>query len=148
MPPRYKSTDFRKATYWQLRGELDVPKERFILYPHAERSADATPVIGWAGGDHLQQATALASYIVELREGEAWEGDALTPLLGGLLELVPWLHHWHGERDPALGMSQAAYFEGFLDEQLRQLDLTRDDLRAWRPPEPTRGRRRRSAATT
>ena len=60
VPPKYKRTDFRKGEYWSLRGKLDVPKERFISYPGCERGADPTPVIGWAGWDHLQQAQALA----------------------------------------------------------------------------------------
>ncbi len=58
VPPKYTSADFRKGEWWRLRGKLDVPKERFILYPGAERAGDATPVVGWAGWDHLQQAQA------------------------------------------------------------------------------------------
>lgn len=50
VPPKYKSSDFQKTTYWRLRGKLDVPKERFIHYPGAEKEADDTPVIGWAAG--------------------------------------------------------------------------------------------------
>src|SRR5207253_2233885 len=41
VPPKYTSKHFRKSAYWQLRGKLDVPKERFILYPGCERAADA-----------------------------------------------------------------------------------------------------------
>jgi hypothetical protein len=37
MPPKYKPADFRKTSYWQCRGKLDVPKERFISYPEAGR---------------------------------------------------------------------------------------------------------------
>ena len=33
VPPKYTSADFKKNSYWQARGKLDVPKERFILYP-------------------------------------------------------------------------------------------------------------------
>ena len=33
------------------------------------------------------------------------------------------------------------YFEGFLDGECATLGLTRDDLRAWRPPERKRGQR-------
>src|SRR5690606_28627271 len=31
VPPKYTSADFRKASWWQARGKLDVAKERFIL---------------------------------------------------------------------------------------------------------------------
>ena len=30
---KYASKDCQKSDYWRLRGGLDVPKERFILYP-------------------------------------------------------------------------------------------------------------------
>ena len=47
-------------TYWRLRGKLDVPKERWISYPHLQTESDPSLVVGWAGWDHLQQATALS----------------------------------------------------------------------------------------
>ncbi|MDN5916637.1 MAG: BREX-2 system adenine-specific DNA-methyltransferase PglX, partial [Pseudonocardia sp.] len=43
VPPRYTSADFRKNHYWQARGKLDVPKERFVAYPDASRDTDPTP---------------------------------------------------------------------------------------------------------
>jgi hypothetical protein len=30
------SADFLKNSFWQARGKLDVPTERFIFYPDAE----------------------------------------------------------------------------------------------------------------
>jgi hypothetical protein len=47
------------SNYWQLRGNLDVPKERWVSFPHCE-GEDASPVIAWAGYDHLQLARAIA----------------------------------------------------------------------------------------
>ncbi len=35
VPPKYTSADFTKVAYWSHRGKLDVPKERFVLYPAA-----------------------------------------------------------------------------------------------------------------
>ena len=67
VPPKYRPTDFQ-ANYWRLRGKLDVPKERFISFPYCERAADPSPVILWAGLNHLQQAKAIASYYLEMRE--------------------------------------------------------------------------------
>ena len=103
VPPKYKSTDFLKASVWQLRGGLDVPKERWISYPGCERGADGSLPIAWAGWDHLQQATALAAYYLEMKENEGWEAARLQPVLAGLLELVPWLEQWHNEVDPVYG---------------------------------------------
>ena len=44
VPPKYTSADFLKSTYWKLRGKLDVPKERWICYPGAERAVGAAAV--------------------------------------------------------------------------------------------------------
>jgi hypothetical protein len=142
VPPKYKQGDFRDAAYWRNRGKLDVPKERFISYPNASR--DGTLLLGWAGWDHLQQAQALATYVAERRDLDAWGRGELTPLLAGLAELLPWVAQWHPDVDPEYGVRPTDAYTAFLDEQLLQLGLTRDDLTAWRPPAPTRGRRRRT----
>ena len=65
VPPKYTNKDFVKTSYWQARGKLDVPKERFISYPGCEAGADTSLVIGWAGWDHAEQARALARLLVE-----------------------------------------------------------------------------------
>jgi hypothetical protein len=139
VPLKYKQGDFRDKAYWRNRGKLDVPKERFIFYPDCSR--DGTLLLGWAGWDHLQQAQALAAYISERRELDAWAATRLTPLLAGLAELLPWLRQWHGVVDPAFGQSPAGAYEQFLDQQLLSLRLTQDDLTAWKPQLPPRGRR-------
>jgi len=133
VPPKYTSADFRKGAYWRLRGKLDVPKERFISYPHAERDADPTPVIAWAGWDHLQQAQALAGYYLQMKKREGWSAQRLTPLLAGLLELIPWLKQWHNAIDPAYGVGLGDYFEDFVKEEVRTLGLTPDQVNGARP---------------
>lgn len=145
VPPRYASTDFRKQPYWRLRGKLDVPKERFIHYPGLERGADPSPVIGWAGWNHLEQAQALGTAFHELREKEGWGKDQLTPVLAGLLELLPWVQQWYNEPDPAHGgLRLGDFFAGFLDEEARALGLTRDELASWRPAAKT-GRKKKDS---
>ena len=91
----------RKNSYWQARGKLDVPKERFILYPDAGRETDPTPLLGWAGWDHAQQSLAL-SLIIGEREKDGWDDERLVPLVAGLAELQPWVEQWHGEVEPEL----------------------------------------------
>jgi Domain of unknown function (DUF7008) len=61
VPPKYEKGDFATDTGWKLRGKLDVPKERWVSYPHLERNGDSSLLIGWAGYDHAQQAIALAA---------------------------------------------------------------------------------------
>jgi hypothetical protein len=133
VPPKYQPVDFKKTWYWQARGKLDVPKERFISYPGAGRAGDASLVVGWAGWDHLEQARALARLIMDRTTAEGWDDVRLLPLLAGLVELEPWLHQWHDDPDPLFGGSPAGFMTGFIDDQLAALGKTRDDCKAWRP---------------
>jgi hypothetical protein len=150
VPPKYAQTDFRRGEYWRLRGKLDVPKERFISYPGGERAGDPTPLLGWAGWDHLQQAQALAAFYVRMRDEEGWPDERLAPLLAGLQDLLPWLHQWHAAFDPTWQTSLATYFQNFVDEETRARGLTPDSLKAWQPPAgtgPKRGRKKKPANT-
>ena len=133
VPPKYQSKDFLKTDVWRLRGGLDVPKERWVSYPGCERGADGSLVIAWAGWNHLQQATALAGYYMDMKDSEGWEPTRLQPLLASLLELVPWLQQWHNELDPVYGERMGDYYQGFVTEEARTLGFTLDDLRAWKP---------------
>lgn len=143
VPPKYTSADFLDATCWRLRGKLDVPKERFVLYPRAEREADPTPVVGWAGWNHLEQAQALAAYYLRARD-EGFPTERLVPLLTGLEELLPWIRQWHPEVDPGMGLPMGEFFKTFLDEQVRSLDLSEAEVRSWSPAAaPGPGRRRK-----
>jgi hypothetical protein len=116
-----------------LRGGLDVPKERWVSYPGCERGADGSLPIAWAGWNHLQQATALAGYYMDMKDSEGWEPPRLHPLLASLLELVPWLQQWHNELDPVYGERMGDYYQGFVTEEARAQGFTLDDLRAWKP---------------
>ena len=141
VPPRYTNADFSGVS-WTHRGKLDVPKERFVSYPGAETDNDPSLVIGWAGWDHLERARALATrYLTAKRDGR--DAAALTPMLAGLAETVPWLLQWYNEpnADPALDRP-GSQIAALLDGELRQLHLTVDDLERWRPAATTRGRQR------
>lgn len=145
VPPKYNDKDFRSKAYWQARGKLDVPKERFVSYPGAEPSGDGSLVIGWAGWVHAEQARALARLIVERVNAEGWGADRVTPLLAGLVELEPWLFQWHNDSVPGFQASPAQAIHGLLDQRLAAFGLTRSDVTRWRPPAPVKGRRRASA---
>lgn len=145
-PPRYRSSDFLNSTFWRLRGPLDVPKERFISYPFCWREADPSLVITWAGWDHLQQAQALAAWYTEVVEHEGWPVERLKPLLLGLAELLPWLAQWHNDIDPVYHERMGDFFALFVQGQLQQHGLTRDDLDSWQPPATSRRRGRRQRA--
>jgi len=145
VPPAYVQADFLSALYWRLRGKLDVPKERFISYPHAERQGDQSLVVGWAGWDHREQATALAVYYERMKSHEGWEPKRLAPLLLGLDGLVPWLVQWHNEPGPENDVPLGDFFRTFVDEEAANLGLTVQEIRAWKPEAGrTRGRRRKN----
>lgn len=148
VPTKYDAKDFLDSNFWRLRGKLDVPKERWISFPHCE-GPDGTPVLCWAGYDHLQQARAISAYFVRVQTEFGGSDDPrLIPLLACLLELLPWLKQWHNEPDAEFdGMRMGDYFEGFVIEEARQLNKTIPEIKAWTPPPKTGGRGRRKASS-
>ncbi|MCC7380503.1 MAG: hypothetical protein IT384_01635 [Deltaproteobacteria bacterium] len=146
--PRYGQSDYGDPIYWRLRGKLDVPKERFISYPSCESDLDGEPVYGWAGWNHLQQAQALAALYDKRKTEEGWGKDRLTPMLAGLLELLPWVKQWHNDPSTEFGGQRLGdALEGFIDGECSKLGLTHDDLRKWRPEDaPKTGRKKKPAA--
>jgi hypothetical protein len=147
VPPKYRTPDFRSQDFWRLRGGLDVPKERFVSFPHGARDADPSLPILWAGYDHLARASAIAAWYVERKDTDGWPAERLKPLLAGLLELVPWLLQWHNDIDPQSGLRMGDFFQGYVEEEARQHGLTLDDLRTWKAPASVRrSRGRRTAA--
>jgi hypothetical protein len=54
-------------------------------------------------------------------------------MLVALDELIPWLKQWHNDINSEFGERMGGYYEGFLMEELRQFNISRDDLLAWEP---------------
>jgi hypothetical protein len=147
VPPKYGAPDFQSQVFWRHRGPLDVPKERFLLVSLAEKEQDPTPVIGWAGWDHLQQAKALAALFLERKDRDGWtDKERLAPILLAVHELVPWLLQWHNAMDPAYGRGLGTYFQEFVEDEARELGLTVQALAALPPPARPRGRKKAAAA--
>jgi len=145
VPPKYTSADFLNSDHWRLRGKLDVPKERWVSFPHCE-GPDGTLVIAWAGYDHLQLARSISAYSVDIQERLGRRDDLrLVPLLACLLELLTWVKQCHNEPDAAFdGLRMGDYFEGFINEEARQLGKTVPEIKAWQPPPKTGGRSRKN----
>lgn len=145
VPPKYTSADFPKSDWWRLRGKLDVPKERWTSFPHCE-GEDGSLMVAWAGFDHLQLALAVSAHFVDVQERLGGRDDPrLVPLLACVAELLPWLKQWHNHIDPEFGSPMGDYFEGFLQEESRNLGLTLEEIQAWLPPQKPRARRRRAS---
>jgi hypothetical protein len=145
VPPKYRTADFQSQDYWRLRGGLDVPKERFVSFPQCERDTDGSPVITWAGHDHLQRAQAIAAYYIERKERDGWGPTRLAPLLAGLREMLPWLRQWHNDYDSQTGLRMGDYFGEFVRDEARELGMTESEVANWSPPAaPRRAGRRRA----
>jgi hypothetical protein len=132
VPPKYAGKDFKKANYWKLRGKLDVPKERWVVYPGMEGGIDTSPVIAWAGWDHAQQAQALTGFYQQATDTWGWEPQKLAPLLAALKDLLPWLHQWHNAIDPEFGDRISTTYQQFYDTERHTLRLTDEDIEALR----------------
>jgi len=96
----------------------------------------------------LQQARAISAYYVRVQTEIGGSDDPrLIPLLACLIELLPWLKQWHNEPDSNFdGMRMGDYFDGFVNEESRQLNKTIPEIKAWTPPASSgrRGRRTRT----
>jgi hypothetical protein len=132
VPPKYRKADYADDVSYRLRGALDVPQERFIRYPGTRKGADTTPVIGWAGWDHLKQARALAAHYAA-RKDQGAEASELVALLAGLQELVPWLRQWHNDVNPEYGQRMGDFFASFVETEARGFGRTVEDLKTWIP---------------
>lgn len=133
VPPKYTNKDFRDANSWRLRGKLDVPKERFVSFPYSERDTDRSLVVAWAGWNHLELAQAIAGYYTTARTREGWGNERVVPLLGALIELLPWIRQWHDEYNLEYGGKPVEFFEGFVEEEARSLGLSFNRIREWNP---------------
>ena len=120
-----------------------MPKERFVSFPHCSRDGDPSPVVGWAGWDHLRQATALAAYYERMKTREGWTPGRLAPLLAGLDQLVPWLLQWHNDVHPEYDLRMGDYYRDFVRDEAQALGLTPEAIRAWPPPAKAGGGRRK-----
>ena len=133
VPDKYGPKDFLRH-YWSLRGKLDVPKERFVTVPGGNSDEDTTPLVGWAGWNHLQMAQALAGLYQRRKSEDGWQKDRLVPLLAGIDERVPWLLQWHNDVDPTYGTKLGDFFRDFVAGEAHSLGLAVGDLRTWTPP--------------
>ena len=123
--------DFPRVEYWKARGKLDVPKERFMLYPGVCARGRHEPVLGWAGWDHRDQALALAREMLNQQALGASTRRWCRWLLGwsswsrGCTSGTP-----SSNRRSASSAARAV--TGQIDQFLARLQMTRDDVNAWR----------------
>ena len=127
VPPKYTTSDFPQGSL--LAGPRQARRAQGAVHRLPRRCAatgDPTPVLGWAGWDHREQALALAR---ELADQDALgAGDDAARAAGGRA----WSSWSRGctsgthEVDPAFGISPAAAIGGLVDQYLQRLETTRE----------------------
>jgi len=86
--PAYGSPDFLKPEYYQLRGKLDVPTERFIVFTEVPGRASVETRYGWAGWTAQQRVKAILAIDEELEDSSVLLGDRIG-LLDSAWSLLP-----------------------------------------------------------
>ena len=89
VPPVYASSDFLKNEYWQLRGKLDIPKERFIALTETPPTRPGTEALyGWSGWTPTQRLKALLAIDEDLEDSSVPLADRMG-LLDSAWRLLP-----------------------------------------------------------
>lgn len=143
-PPKYTGADFLSGTIKRLRGDLDVPKERFFTVPRGDTSGEW--LYGWAGWSPTERVRAIAGTYTDASTRKGWSVPQLIPLLAAIEEELPWVLQWHNDVDPEFGVRLGDFFREQLSRDLHTHGLTREDLANWRPEGAGRGLSRRAEA--
>jgi hypothetical protein len=85
---RGKSSDFLRTEYWQIRGRLDVPTERFVAFTEVPRRSGVETLYGWAGWTDQQHMKAILAIDEELEDASVPLGDRIG-LLDSAWRLLP-----------------------------------------------------------
>lgn len=136
VPPKLTSLDFQSASYWSHRGSLDIPRERFVSYPDDVRGKREL-LLGWSGWNEADRIRVLLDLISALGQQPQGSIYQLTPLLAGVMELLPWVRQWEAQGHPGLEFGQAEAFQHRLDVLRSEHGLSAHDLTSWRPRKTT-----------
>lgn len=133
VPPTYAIKDFQTTCFWRLRGKLDVPKERWVSFPHCE-GEDQSMLIAWAGYNHLQLAQAVAAHYVDIQERTGGSGDPrLEILLACMIEIMLWIKQLHNDINPDFNIRMGDYYQVFITDEAKQMVKTIEEIRNWQP---------------
>ncbi|MET7474735.1 BREX-2 system adenine-specific DNA-methyltransferase PglX [Streptomyces sp. NPDC005648] len=132
VPPKYVSADFQRASYWPIRGRLDIPRERFLSYADVVEEGDGL-VLGWAGWSEPDRVRVLLDLISAMGRQPNPAVHRITPLLAGVQELLRSMHRWEGQEDSVGQAGQTELLQRHFEDLLNAYGLSTNDLTSWRP---------------
>jgi hypothetical protein len=142
VPPSYGTGDFLKTEYWQLRGKLDVPKERFIAFTEVPGRSGVETLYGWAGWTPVQRLRAILAIDENLEDADVPLADRIG-LLDSAWRLLPDV----AREDAAAAARLKAELQALVGPQGPGPELI-EDWRKRYPPPSTRGAKAKRAAKT
>ncbi len=140
VPPTYGSGDFLKPDYWRLRGKLDVPRERFIVFTEVPGRSGVETLYGWAGWSAQQRAKAILAVDEELEDASVPLADRIG-LLDSAWRLLPDV----AREDAAVANRLKAELQALVGPEGPSRELVEDWKQRF-PPPATRAPRHRNAA--
>jgi hypothetical protein len=129
LPPAYSSSDFLKPEYWQVRGKLDVPKERFIAFTEVPTRIFAETLYGWAGWTPTQRLRAILALDEELEDTSVPLADRI-----GLLDSAWRLLSDVAREDIDVAARLRAEIQALLGPEGPSFELLQDWKRRFPPP--------------
>jgi hypothetical protein len=142
VPPNYANTDYLKPEYWQLRGKLDVPKERFIAFTEVPGRAGVETLYGWAGWTAQQRVKAILAIDEELEDASVPLADRIG-LLDSAWRLLPDV----AREDATAANRLKAELQALVGPEGPSNALIEDWKRRFPPPSARAGGARKAAAT-
>ena len=118
---------------WTTVAESSFPWEREALEFVRSQFPNHEPCRAWT---NFEFVAAISAYYVRVQTEFGGSDDPrLIPLLANLIEFLPWLKQWHNEPNANFdGLRMGDYFEGFVNEEARNLGKTFAEIMDWVPP--------------
>jgi len=128
-PPKYTAVDFLRSSYWRNRGKYDLPREPFFSSPTPRGLG-----IGCSRWDASEQVRAMVDALPSGAHHDK-NDPSLLPLLAGI--------HEAGEQKRLPPTARQSFDKHIITHWEGKLGVSVDDLRAWLPDPPRRGRPRK-----
>ncbi|MFE6162958.1 BREX-2 system adenine-specific DNA-methyltransferase PglX [Streptomyces sp. NPDC056486] len=145
VPPRYTSADFMRPSYWQQRGKLDVPNERFTSFLPPLSPLSPGTVLGWAGWDAHERAQVLLALLESGSPVDAGGTESTFALLTALQDTLRWVQRTETDLGPTEQSGSYQEHQEAFRRHVERLGTSQAEIADWRPPAPRRGRPRKGS---